>query len=140
MSKSHLIELESESGRCILNTKFFEFASLKDGILSICMGHAMGSKEDFTFEDPDGELIIQLLAKLEGHEGISCLLDRDDNVRAVLNINNVAYIHWHQDDLEGNSEPMDVADVWYQNYGFRLANEDANSIYQNIKETVGLNQ
>ena len=139
MSKElDFIQIKNSDVRVVLSAEHFEFASLKEESLSICMGHAMGNQDDFIIEDPNGLVISQLAEGLVGRKGIAMLLDEDNQPRAILNLNNIAYVYWHLDDNVGESEPIEVLDVWYENYGFRLAHEDATNMYENICELAGL--
>ena len=135
---SDFIQVKSSEVRVVLHAKFFEFASLKEGNLSICMGHAMGNQDDFIIEDENGATIRQLADHLADREGIAMLLDENDQPRAILNLKKIAYVYWHLDDNNGESDPIEVLDVWYENYGFRLAHEDATKMYENICELAGL--
>lgn len=132
------IQVKNSEMRAVLSARHFEFASLKDGSLSICMGHAMGNQDDWIIEDENGSTIAQLADALDGHEGIAVLMDKDDQPCAILNLKNIAYVNWHLDDNVGESEPIEVLDVWYENYGFRLGYENATNMYENICELAGL--
>jgi hypothetical protein len=130
------IQVKGSDVRCILSAEHFEFASLKEGNLSICMGHAMGNQDDFMLDDDNGEVIAQLADRLDKRPGIAVLEDEDGSPRAILNLCNLAYVYWHIDSELG--QPTEVLDVWYPNYGFRLAHEDATKMYENICELSGL--
>jgi hypothetical protein len=132
------IQVKNSEMRAVLSARHFEFASLKDGNLSICMGHAMGNQDDWIIADENGTTISQLADALDKREGIAVLLNEDGQPFAILNIKNIAYVNWHLDDNKGESEPIEVLDVWYENYGFRLAYEDATNMYENICELAGL--
>jgi hypothetical protein len=137
--------------RAVVNFDFFEFASLKEGTLTICLGHALGNQDDFAFGPDEGgpdamkdfaNEINKLMAEDEGiRNTIAVLLDHDDSVRAILNLKKLCYAHFHIDTIEdasGMPVSKECLDIWYSNFGFRLTENDAVNMYENICELSGI--
>jgi len=151
MSETKYVSVRGNSqSRAVVNYDHFEFASLKEGVLSICMGHALGNDDDFAFGVENGgedamidfsKSIDALMEKDESiRKSVAVLMGDDGVVRAILNLKKLAYVYFHIDvmnDHAGHPVPMECLDIWYANYGFRLVEEDAVSMYENICEQTG---
>lgn len=144
---AHMIPVNGDESRALVNFDFFEFASLKDGTLTICMGHALGNDDDFAFGEEEGgtdamadfaKEINKLMAEDEAvRKSIAVMLDEDGSVRAILNVNKMCYCYFHVDSIEdagGMKVSKECLDIWYSNFGFRLTEDDAVNMYENICE------
>ena len=67
--------------------------------------------------------------------------DHDGSVRAILNLKKLCYCYFHTDTImDAGDMPVskECLDIWYSNFGFRLTEEDAVNMYENICELSGI--
>ena len=139
----NFITLRNSKDRSFVSLELFEFASLKDEILTVCMGHAMGGDDDFEIREDATEAMEHFGKQIKDIPHLAILMGEDDvTPRAILNIKRIAYVRLHKRRMDGTNSidghELDVLDVWFENYGFRLAEEDAIAMYETIAKILDI--
>ena len=139
----NFVTLRNSKDRSFVSLEIFEFASLKEDILTICMGHAMGGDDDFEIREEAAEAMEHFAEQVKDIKHFAVLMGEDDvTPRAILNIKRLAYVRLHPRRMEGTNSldghELLVLDVWYENYGFRLAEDDAIAMYETISKILDI--
>jgi hypothetical protein len=140
----NFVSIRNEDDRSFVGLELFEFASLKEEILTICMGHAMGGDDDFEIRENAAEAMAHFANQVKDVPHFATLWDDDDDEtpRAILNLKRIAYVRLHKRKAEVpdsiDRQELLVLDVWYENYGFRLVEEDGIHMYETIADIIGL--
>jgi hypothetical protein len=150
MKKNDLqfVSIKNSNDRSFIGLELFEFASLKEDILTVCMGHAMGGDDDFEIREDAAEAMEHFAKQIKDIPHFAILWHDDDQEtpRAILNLKRIAYVRLHKRRMQGTGDlptqsddhEIEVLDVWYENYGFRLAEDDAIEMYETIAKIIGL--